>query len=249
MRLLKLGQLMVRVVGGTDREGGGSGPLLVLMHGFGAPATDLVPLFRSIRVPSEVRFAFPAAPLVLDAQAPDDYAPRAWWMIDIARMQQALLRGDGPNLAREAPPGMPAARAAVVEMLGELERKLDAPPERVVLGGFSQGAMLATDVALRAERPPAGLVVLSGAPVCVDEWQSLVSKRAGLPVLQSHGRADPVLPFAGAEWLRDVLEGARLPVEWVPFNGGHTIPDGVLDRLGPFITQAAARASGKPAST
>ena len=248
MRLLKLGQLMVRVVGGTDREGGGSGPLLVLMHGFGAPATDLVPLFRSIRVPSEVRFAFPAAPLVLDAQAPDDYAPRAWWMIDIARMQQSLLRGEGLNLAREAPPGLPAARAAVLDMLAELEQKLDAPPERVVLGGFSQGAMLATDVALRMERPPAGLVILSGAPVCVSEWETLVSKRAGLPVLQSHGRADPTLPYAGAEWLRDFLEGSRLGVEFVPFNGGHGIPDGVLDRLGPFVMTATAKAKTQPAS-
>jgi len=249
MRLLKLGQLMVRLAGGTDREGGGTGPLLVLMHGFGAPATDLVPLFRSVRVPPDVRFAFPAAPLVLDANAPDEDAPRAWWMIDIARMQQGLLRGDGPNLARETPPGLPAARAAVVDMLAELEQQLDAPPERVVLGGFSQGAMLACDVALRAERPPAGLVLLSGAPVCVEEWQTLAPKRAGMPVLQSHGRADPILPYAGAEWLRDLLEGSRLPVEWVPFNGGHGIPDGVLDRLGPFVTQATSQPAPKPAST
>jgi len=248
MRLLKLGQLMVRLVGGPDRNGGGDGPLVLLMHGFGAPATDLVPLFRSVDVPPEVRFAFPAAPLVLDANAPDEYAPRAWWMIDIARMQQSLLRGEGPNLAREAPPGLPAARAAALGMLAELEDKLEAPPERIVLGGFSKGAMLATDVALRMERPPAGLVILSGAPVCVDEWQTLVSKRAGLPVLQSHGRADPILPYAGAEWLRDLLEGSRLPVEFVPFNGGHGIPDGVLDRLGPFVTSAAAKAKSEPAS-
>ena len=248
MRLLKLGQLMVRLAGGTDHEGGGNGPLVVLMHGFGAPATDLVPLFDSIQVPPEVRFAFPAAPLVLDANAPDEFAPRAWWMIDIARMQQSLLRGDGPNLAREAPPGLPAARAAVLGMLAELEQKLEAPAERVVLGGFSQGAMLATDVALRMERPPAGLVIMSGAPVCVDEWQTHASKRAGLPVLQSHGRADPILPYAGAEWLRDLLEGSRLGVEWVPFNGGHGIPDAVLARLGPFVTSAAAKAKSGPAS-
>jgi phospholipase/carboxylesterase len=240
MRLLKLGQLMVRLVGGTDREGGGEGPLVVLMHGFGAPATDLVPLFRTLQVPPEVRFAFPAAPLVLDARAADDDAPRAWWMIDIARMQTAILRGDGPDLAREAPPGLPAARAAVRDMLTAIERELATPPERVVLGGFSQGAMLACDVTLRAERPPAGLVILSGAPVCVDEWQALASKRAGLRVLQSHGRSDPILPFEGGEWLRDLLVGSGVNVEWVPFNGGHGIPSGVLERLGQFVTASAA---------
>ncbi len=231
---------MVRMVGGVDREGGGDGPVLVLMHGFGAPATDLVQLHRALQVPPEVRFAFPAAPLLLDANAPDEMAARAWWMIDFARMQQAMLRGDGALLARQTPPGMPLARAAVNEMLAALERDHRAPPERVVLGGFSQGAMLATDVALRAERPPAGLVVMSGAPIAVEEWKQLAPKRAGMPVLQSHGRADPVLPYEGAEWLRDLLEGSLLKVEFLPFNGGHSIPSGVLERLGPFVVSATS---------
>jgi phospholipase/carboxylesterase len=240
MRLIKLGQLMVRVTGGIDREGGGDGPVLVLMHGFGAPATDLVQLYRAIRVPPEVRFAFPAAPLLLDASAPDDAAPRAWWMIDLARMQSSVLRGDGEQLTRETPPGMATARAAVNDMLGALERELGAPPERVVLGGFSQGAMLATDIVLRAERPPAGLVILSGAPVSIEEWRELAPRRAGLPVLQSHGRADPVLPYAGGEALRDLLEGSRLKVEFLASNGGHGIPSGVLERLGPFVVSATS---------
>lgn len=231
---------MVRMVGGVDREGGGDGPVLVLMHGFGAPATDLVQLHRAVQAPPEVRFAFPAAPLLLDANAPDELAARAWWMIDLARMQQSMLRGDGALLARQTPPGMAMARAAVNEMLTALERDHQAPPERVVLGGFSQGAMLATDVVLRSERPPAGLVVMSGAPVSVEEWKQLAPKRAGMPVLQSHGRADPILPYEGAEWLRDLLAGSRMNVEFFPFNGGHSIPSSVLERLGPFVVGATS---------
>jgi phospholipase/carboxylesterase len=241
MRLVKIGQLMVRMAGGPDRQGGGDGPVLVLMHGFGAPATDLVQLHRAIQVPPEVRFVFPAAPLLLDANAPDELAARAWWMIDLMRLQSATLRGDAALLARETPPGLATARGAVTDMLAALERDYQAPFERVVIGGFSQGAMLATDVALRAERTPAGLVVLSGAPISVDEWQSLASRRAGLPVLQSHGRSDPILPYAGAEWLRDMLEGSRLNVEFVASNGGHGIPSGVLERLGPFVASATSR--------
>jgi phospholipase/carboxylesterase len=241
MRLVKVGQLMVRMAGGPDRQGGGDGPLVVLMHGFGAPATDLVDLQRAIQVPPEIRFAFPAAPLLLDANAPDELAARAWWMIDLMRLQSAMLRGEGALLARETPPGLAAARAAVNDMLGALEREHDAPPERVVLGGFSQGAMLATDVTLRAERPHAGLVILSGAPMCADEWKALAPRRAGLPVLQSHGRSDPILPYAGAEWLRDMLEGSRLRVEFLPSNGGHGLPSAVLERLGPFVVGATSR--------
>jgi len=240
MRVMKLGDLTVRVAGGTDREGGGDGPVLVLFHGFGAPGTDLVPLFRALNVPREVRFVFPAGPLVLDPRAPEDLAPRAWWLIDIAGLQTAIASGRAVELARETPPGLDLARDHVTKFLGALESELDAPLERVVLGGFSQGAMLACDVALRAERTPAGLVLLSGAPISVPDWQALAPGRAGLPVLMSHGRADPILPFAGGELLRDLLLGAGLKVEWLEWSGGHGIPDSVVGRLGPFVAERGA---------
>ena len=59
MRQLKLGTLTAHVTGGTDRDGGGAGPVVVLLHGYGAPGTDLVPLWRELAVPHEVRFVFP----------------------------------------------------------------------------------------------------------------------------------------------------------------------------------------------
>ena len=245
MRELTLGGLEVRLAGGPDREGGGDGPLLVLLHGFGAPGTDLVPLFRSVRAPQEVRFAFPAAPIVLDPTAPPELAPRAWWMFDIARIQSAVAQGSAATLAlakEPPPPGMPEARARMEDFLDACEQQLSAPRERIVLGGFSQGSMLACDVTLRSARPPARLVILSGAPVSEPEWRPLAKGRAGLKVLQSHGRADPILPFAGGEYLRDLLREGGLEVEWVPFGGGHGIPDGLLDRLGPFVAELTAPA-------
>jgi phospholipase/carboxylesterase len=113
-----------------------------------------------------------------------------------------------------------------------------------VLGGFSQGAMLACDVALRSARAPAGLVLFSGAPVDVPSWRQLAPARKGLPVLMSHGRSDPILPFAGGEYLRDLLREAGLSVDFIEWNGGHGIPDGVLERLGPFLAARAAGAIG-----
>jgi phospholipase/carboxylesterase len=245
VRTLLLGDLDVRLAGGPDREGGGDGPLLVLLHGFGAPGTDLVPLWRSLRVPPEVRFAFPAAPMNLEPSAPPELAPRAWWMIDILRLQQTLQQGREASLAlakEPPPPGMAEARALVEGFLDACEKELGAPRERIVLGGFSQGAMLACDVTLRTERPPAGLVVMSGAPVSEPDLRALAPKRAGLRVLQSHGRADPILPFAGGEYLRDILREGGLEVEWIPFGGGHGIPDGMIERLGPFVSDVTGLA-------
>jgi phospholipase/carboxylesterase len=101
--------------------------------------------------------------------------------------------------------------------------------------------MLASEVALRAERPLAGLVVLSGALLAADEWTPLMAKRKGLRVFQSHGNADPLLPLFTAELLRDRLVQAGLMVEWVGFEGGHEIPSLVLDRLSRFLRSVLNR--------
>jgi phospholipase/carboxylesterase len=55
------------------------------------------------------------------------------------------------------------------------------------------------------------------------EWRTLAKNRGPIPVLQTHGKYDPLLPIAGAVALRDLLVEAGLPVEFVAFNGPHTI--------------------------
>jgi phospholipase/carboxylesterase len=239
MRDLELAGLTVRLAGGTDREGGGDGPLVVLLHGFGAPGDDLVPLWRVLGAPPGTRWAFPAAPLVLGDElgAPRESAAfrdsRAWWIIDIERRLRAAERGRLEAMTLEVPFGMAEARAQVTAVLEELEVRLK--PTSIVLGGFSQGAMLACDVALRTDRALAGIALLSGTLLAAKEWAPLAVGRRGLAVFQSHGAVDPLLPFAYAERLRDLLSTGGLDVTWVPFRGGHEIPDTVLSALGRWI--------------
>lgn len=238
VRTRSFGELTVHLAGGADREGGGTGPALVLLHGFGAPGTDLVSLWRELRAPSGMRFVFPEAPLTLDPDgtlgAPD---ARAWWQLDMLKLERALSRGELRDLTGDVPDGLAEARAKVIGMLDALQDELGVSGETLVLGGFSQGAMLALDVALRTERPLAGLVLLSGTLLAEHEWLPLMPKRAGLPVLQSHGRADPLLPFAIAELLGERLRDAGLRHQFVTFNGGHEISRGVLEALDAFLAQ------------
>jgi phospholipase/carboxylesterase len=233
MRTDTIAGLEVRLTGGADRDGGGDGPLVVLLHGFGAPGTDLVGLARVLDVPREVRFAFPAAPLDLGA----DYAGgRAWWWIDMAKRQLATMRGESPDRTHDVPDGLVDARAKVVALLDALATN----ETKLVLGGFSQGAMLSCDVALHTDRPLAGLAMLSGTLIAQDEWTPLATKRAGLRTLVTHGQSDPVLSFAAAEKLRDFLTTAGLDVTWIPFRGQHEIPPPALDGLAKLIRAATA---------
>ena len=225
----------VLLAGGTDREGGGDGPLVVLLHGFGAPGDDLAPLWRVVDAPSGTRWAFPAAPLELEGPG---FGGRAWWTIDIERHIRAAERGDLDRLARDVPPGLTEAREGVVAVLDALEAHLR--PSKVVLGGFSQGAILSCDVALRTRRALAGIALLSGTLVARDEWAALAPQRAGLRVFQTHGAADRLLPFSQAEGLRELLRAAGADVTWVPFRGGHEIPGPAIAGLGSWLRATLA---------
>lgn len=225
--------MRVRAAGGSDRRGGGDGPAIVLCHGFGAPGDDLVSLARVIDAGPGARWFFPEAPLELDLGFGG--AGRAWWMIDMARLEQLMRRADVHQLIQDTPAGLSEARAALEACIDALVRDHGVARERMILGGFSQGAMLSTEVALHAARPFAGVVLLSGSLISADRWiEAARVTGPSLRALMSHGRADPLLPFEGAEALRGLLEGAGAQIEWAPHNGQHEIPPLVCDRFGAF---------------
>lgn len=237
MRVETLSGIKVRIAGGDDRNGGGDGPLVVLLHGFGAPGDDLVPLHRQMDVPREVRFAFPEAVLDLAAEMGPMYAgARAWWKIDPS-VFEAAARGERRDRTGVVPDGLVRARDLVTALVPALEGLLSAPPGRTVLGGFSQGAMLTLDVALRAERTFAALALMSGSIVALGEWEPLFPRLSGAKIVQSHGRADPLLPFETATRLRDLLTGAGARVQFVEFRGEHTIPGSALDAVAALIRE------------
>ncbi|GJL69081.1 MAG: esterase [Nitrospirales bacterium] len=232
MRHEHLAGLDVCITGGGDRQGSGDGPLVVLLHGFGAPGDDLVELWRYLNVPEEVRFLFPAAPLQLDMGFGD---ARAWWMLDMERLTQARAQGQWDALSQEIPRGLPPARTQMQDVLSLAIETLSVPDRSLILGGFSQGAMLATDLALHTDLPLAGLALLSGTLIAKQEWLTRLPNRQGLRVFQSHGIDDPILSFSMAEQLREHIQTAGLPVSWVEFRGGHEIPLQVLKGLEAFL--------------
>ena len=223
---MDLAGLTARIV---DHSQGAPNPTtVVLLHGFGAPGDDLVSLADVIDAP--VRFVFPEAPLELGGLYGDS---RAWWLLDLARLEEELRRGVPRDRRTEIPDGLPAARATMLRVLEQIESRL--PSGRLVLGGFSQGAMLSLDVALHRDKAPDALILMSGTLLAESEWEPRMKKLAGVPVLQSHGRSDGLLPFGVAEVLRDKLRAAGASVDWHEFVGGHEIPMTVLAAATKFL--------------
>jgi phospholipase/carboxylesterase len=236
---MELGGLKCQVVD-TLAPGVPPSIAVVLCHGFGAPGTDLVGLGPELlqsapQLAASVRFYFPEAPLSLDDLGM--YGGRAWWPLNIERMAAAVENGDLRHLRTETPDGLDSARNLLTAFVSDVCETDGIDAGQVVLGGFSQGSMLATDVALSFPQRLAGLCVLSGTLLCEDKWRDLAAQRGPLPVLQSHGRQDPILPFVAAEWLRDLLIEGGLSVEFLPFDGMHTISVDTLQRFAEFLIE------------
>jgi phospholipase/carboxylesterase len=191
-------------------------PLVVLLHGFMGLPADLEPFARSLGVAA--RFVFPEGLVDL---AQRGLRGRAWWPVDVEGRAEAISRGPR-DLSSVIPEGLDEARACLDGRLEQLSREDRA--RSLVLGGFSQGAMLSCDVALRTQRPLAGLALFSGARIAASDWRGLYECRRGLRVFLSHGRGDDDLSFSGAESFQAELADAGWDVTWCPFDGGHEIP-------------------------
>jgi len=200
--------------------------LVVLCHGFGAPGTDLVPIAGEIAQLSRdlkgVRFAFPEAPL--DLADIGYFGARAWFPIDVERLMNEGPGGRADQLANEAPPGMDLAKKALTRTVDALLQESGLPSSRLVLGGFSQGAMMAIELTLAAEEAPA--LLWAWSPTLVDRAALVrrAPRRAGLHTYISHGRQDAILPFGQTVELVELLRSSGLDVELQAFDGPHTIP-------------------------
>jgi phospholipase/carboxylesterase len=235
------GGLRARVV---SRLPAGAPPrlIVVLAHGYGAPASDLVglaqPLYDQSPALEAAALVFPAGCLDLSSQGLP--GGRAWWPIDLERLIYRPTPDVLARFRRDCPEGLPAASAHLAALVHEAGRQWGVGSERFILGGFSQGSMLATDVALRLPEPPAGLCILSGGLTNEIQWRDLTARRGRLRVFQSHGHYDSILPYPMGVALRDLLQEAGADVEFFGFPGDHEIPLEVISRLGRWLEDRLA---------
>ncbi|MEN9388549.1 MAG: hypothetical protein RLZZ255_1525 [Cyanobacteriota bacterium] len=176
---------------------------LVLLHGWGADADDLLDL-GPLLVGPEVNV------VALRAPEPHPYGSgRQWYNLQPIDWSQ-----------------LPAARTALRLRLEELAGSV--PLARTVLLGFSQGGAMALDVG--SSLPLAGIVACSGYPH--EGWHP---GAAVAPVLLSHGRQDPVVPFAASEAAQERLQATGNSADLLAFDGGHTIDGAVLPQISAFV--------------
>ena len=204
------------------------GPTVVLCHGFGADADDLAALAYEIPLARPIRWLFPQAPYRFQMPWGEG---RAWFPRDPAGIESFLGGEILGSLAGLDPPGLEDSSRELIEFMDQM----GCDPAQTVVGGFSQGAMVAADTIFRLPQPPAGLLLLSASIIAADRLRHLAKDRIaglrGLRVAGYHGHEDPVLPFEAGQALATLFESAGAEVQFTSFSGGHGIPQAVFPSI------------------
>jgi phospholipase/carboxylesterase len=198
-------------------EGEGPHPTLVLLHGWGASAHDLLglaPIFGG----GQTLVLCPQGKLAMEiAPGMPGYG---WFPLGEGREPQ-------PSEVADARDSVEAFLAAACERY-PVDRK------RLVLGGFSQGGVMAYHVALRdPERFAALLALSSWLPPDVVAQVTGSPGFDSLPTLVTHGTQDPVIPVERGVESRDALVRLGVPTRYREYEMGHEInPNALRDVLG-----------------
>jgi len=187
--------------------GDGPHPTLLMLHGWGASAHDLIGLAPAVHAGNAIVLC-PQGPLAF--QAGPGMVGYGWFPLSQER----------PPEVRE----VEAARAAIERFLDAALERYPVDRQRLVIGGFSQGGFMAYQIALSDPARFAGLMALSSwLPRALADEISKQPAHAELPTLVIHGTEDPLVPVAKAHETRDVLLELGVPTVYREFGMAHEI--------------------------
>ncbi|AAD18420.1 esterase [Chlamydia pneumoniae TW-183] len=205
-------------------------PIIILCHGYGSLADNLT-FFPSICSFSKLRptWIFPNGILPLEN---DFRGSRACFPLNVLLLQElSRLYANGVgNLQEKYDELFDVDLETPKEALEELILNLNRPYNEIIIGGFSQGAILATHLVLTSQNPYAGALIFAGARLFNQGWEEGLKQCAQVPFLQSHGYEDEILPYHLGAHLNDLLL-TKLNGQFVSFHGGHEIPSVVFQKM------------------
>jgi phospholipase/carboxylesterase len=195
---------------------------LVLLHGRGTSERDLLPLLDELDPERRLIGVTPRGPLSLPPGGAHWYKVRTVGFPGPETFFPTYERLSG--------------------WFDALPDALEVPRERTVLGGFSQGAVMAYALGLGEGRErPAALIALSGFIPTVDGFSLGLDGLAGYPVAIGHGRFDPVIEARFGREAHERLAEAGADVLWRESPVAHTLDPDFLPEMRDFVRRALAR--------
>lgn len=205
--------------------------------------TDLIPVISELSTLSEISWdhVFLQAPHAFPGGLPSGYSGYQWF--GMQQHLQHILQNRSPESLEGNDVRLPAefynSRKALRASMANLEQTY---PKSFILG-FSQGGMLGLDYVLHEQIFSKqgfvkGLILLSSiisTPEFHELWPPRGEVEINLPIFQSHGRHDSILPFAYGEYAANRLSEHNPLAKFIAFDGDHSIPHQVLVALNHWL--------------
>ena len=183
--------------------------LLVLLHGVGGDELQLAAIGE--RLPGDVLVALPRGYRSISG------GKLGWYRVGLSEDGLQVVEDEAEE-----------ARLKLQEFVRQLQSRFDAPPERTVVAGFSQGGMLAASLALTSPADVAAFALLCGQmPPEVEPLRTPRADLAHLRALIVHGRQDDTLPVEQAELSDERLAQLGIRHELRLHRGGHELTGAV----------------------
>ena len=179
----------------------GAAAAVILLHGRGASAEDILSLSEEFSFP-EVAYLAPEA------------AGRTWYPYSfLAPIQQNE-------------PWLTSALNRVKQTVESVSRA-GIPPEKIVIAGFSQGACLASEFVARHAARYGGLIAFTGGLIGPPGMKFIYEgKLAGMPAFLGAGDPDPHVPWQRVQESASILSEMGADVLLKRYPGlPHTIND------------------------
>jgi phospholipase/carboxylesterase len=198
---------------------------VIWLHGLGADGGDFAPLVPELQLPEHlpVRFIFPHAPKI-PVTINNRYVMPAWYdILSLAVERHADTAGIDES-------------AKKIHALIEHEKERGIPANKIILAGFSQGAVMALTAGLTYPERLGGIIALSGYLPYHDEvLQKTPLANQSIPIFLAHGTNDTVVPYSLGEIVLHLLQKNHYSVDWHAYQMAHSVCADEIRDIAHFI--------------
>jgi phospholipase/carboxylesterase len=203
-----------------EPAGDGPHPTILAMHGWGSNALDLMGLAPYI-ARGRCLTLCPQGPVEVEIGAVNGYG---WYQ---------LRRGEAPDMEE-----MGRAADRLMSFLDAALKRYPIDRRKLIVMGFSQGGVMAYNLAIRHPERFAALVALSTwFPEELAEYAGNRDALAQLPTLVQHGRADDMIEITKARESVERLRKLKLPLTYREYDCGHEITVDAIQDLSAFLME------------
>lgn len=192
---------------------------IIWLHGLGADGNDFAPIVPLLNLAPHTKILFPHAP-IRAVTLNNGYQMRAWYDIKSLTMRDE----DSAGIAQSD---------AQIQAIMAQEMAQGIKADNILLAGFSQGGAMALYTGLRNQC--AGILALSC--YLLEEESIAPAKDDSLPILQMHGRQDPVVAYALGQHAHQHLAQLGYQTQWQTYDFAHEVSVPQIQDIATWLQQ------------